>query len=139
MNILVMGHLLLGFLTAVAILVNLQLVRLGRRYRSQHEMLPPAVASLLIWLPLAAAVMVAGGVALGESSLLSYHDAQDVGELSWFVVGACLSIFADLCAAMTWITVREALKVTDATDDLETALVSLGSQDMPSVIERDEQ
>lgn len=118
MNILVLGHLLLGFLAAISILVNLALVRLGRRCRHRKELLTPFVVSILRWLPVAAVVMMAGGVALGESSLLSYHESQDVGGLSWFVVGASLAIFANLCAAMTWITLREALKLLDASDDL---------------------
>jgi hypothetical protein len=138
-NIFVMGHLLLGFLAAVAIVVNFQLARLGRSHRHHRERLAPFVVALLLWLPLAAAVMVAGGVALGESSLLSYHDSQDVNGLDWFVVGACLSIFADVCAAMTLITLREALKMTEATDELEAALAQLASLDTSNIIEPDEQ
>ncbi len=110
MDIIVLGQFLLGFLAAVAILVNIQLVRLGHRYRDRNAPLLPLVDRLLFWLPIAAVILAAGGVALGESSLLSYHEGQDVNGLSWFVVGAGLSIFADLCAALTWITLREAFK-----------------------------
>ncbi len=130
MDILLLGQCLLGALAAVAVLVNLQLVRLGRRHRGRRAMQAPLVAALLRWLPLAAIVIVAGGVALGEISLLGYHAGQDVNGLSWFVVGACLSIFADMCAAMTWITLREALKMTEASDDLEAALTALISRDI---------
>src|SRR5690242_9673216 len=122
MDIILLGQLLLGVLAAVALLVNIQLARLGRRYRNYQAMQTPLMAALLRWLPLAAVVIVAGGVALGEISLLTYHHGQDVNGLSWFVVGACLSIFADMCAAMAWITLREALKMTEASDDLEAAL-----------------
>lgn len=139
MNIFVMGHVLLGFLAVVALLVNVQLVRLGRRHRHHTQRLTPFVVSLLVWLPYAAVVIVVGGVALGETSLLNYQHGQDVGGLSWFVVGACLSIFADLCAAMTLITLSEALKVINAADDLETALAAFTPQEPPRVIEQDEQ
>jgi hypothetical protein len=139
MNIFVMGHVLLGFLAVVALLVNVQLVRLGRCHRHHTQRLTPFVAALLVWLPYAAGVMVVGGVALGETSLLGYQQGQDVNGLSWFVVGACLSIFANLCAAMTLITLSEALKVIDATDDLDTALAMLTQQEPPRVIEQDEQ
>ncbi len=138
MDIILLGHLLLGLLAAVAILVNIQLVRLGRRHRGHQAMQAPLVAALLRWLPVAAIVIVAGGVALGEISLPGYHAGQDVNGLSWFVVGACLSIFADMCAAMAWIALREALKVTEASDDLEAALAALVSQDISSPTRQDE-
>lgn len=113
MDIILLGHCLLGFLAVVAIIVNIQLVRLGRRFRGRQVPLTPFLASLLLWLPVMALVVVAGGVALGESSLLTYRAGQNAAGLSWFVVGTSLAIFADLCAAMTWITLREALKGTD--------------------------
>src|SRR5215467_1924754 len=69
MDIIILGQCLLGFLAVVAILVNLQLARLGRRQRRRKTPLPPLVASLLLWLPVLASVIVAGGGALGESSL----------------------------------------------------------------------
>jgi hypothetical protein len=132
-----MGHLLLGFLAAVSMLVNIQLARLGRRQRRRNQLLAPFVASLLLWLPLVTVLIVAGGVALGEISLLGYRDSQDVNGLSWFVVGACLSIFANLCAAMTWIALREALKGPSAPDHLEQ-MASLAAQDFSNRIEEDE-
>jgi hypothetical protein len=138
MDIILLGQLLLGFLAAVAILVNIQLARLGRRYRSHQAMQTPLVAALLRWLPLAAVVVVAGGVTLAEISLSGYRQGQDVNGLSWFVVGTCLSIFADMCAAMTWITLREALKMTAASDDLETALAALASEDISPPTRQDE-
>jgi hypothetical protein len=138
MDIILLGQILLGSLAVVALLVNIRLARLGRRYRSHQAMRAPLVAALLRWLPLAAVVMVAGGVALGEITLLSYHQGQDVGGLSWFVVGACLSIFADMCAAMTWIALREALKMAEASDDLEAALAALASQDISVPARQDE-
>jgi|SRR5579859_3026220 len=136
MNILLMGQLLLGFLVAVSILVNISLVGLGQRQRRSGALLPPFIVLLLRWLPWMAALMVVGGVALGESSLLGYQQSPDVNGLGWFVLGASLSIFADVCAAMTLITLREALKVTDATIDLATALTSLAAQ---ALLERQEQ
>ncbi|HEY7358134.1 MAG TPA: hypothetical protein VH590_16755 [Ktedonobacterales bacterium] len=138
MDMILLGQLLLGALAAVAVLVIIQLVRLGRRHRGQPGMQTPLVAALLRWLPLAVMVIVAGGVALGEISLLGYHAGQDVNGLSWFVVGACFSIFADMCAAMTWITLREALKMTEASDDLAAALSALAAQDISSPTQQDE-
>jgi hypothetical protein len=114
MDIIILGQILLGFLAVVAIIVTILLLRLGRRYRGLQISLTPLANFFLRWLPFVALVVVASGVTLGETSLLSYHEAQDVSELNWFVVGACLAIFADLCAAMTWITLREAVKGTDA-------------------------
>jgi hypothetical protein len=113
MDIIILGQFLLGFLTLVALAVNMQLVRLGRRFRARHVPLTPFLALLLLWLPVVALVVVAGGAALGETSLLTYRAGQDASGLDWFVVGASLAIFANLCAAMTWITLREALKGTD--------------------------
>lgn len=112
MNVLVMGQLLLGFLAAIALLVGAFFVRLRRRYRRLVARLTP-MSPLLLWLPLAAAVMVAGALALAELSLLGYNTSQDVEGLSWFVVGACLMIFANLCVALAAIALREALKVAD--------------------------
>ncbi len=128
MDILLMGELLLGFLVAVALVVNVLLVRLGRRQRRSIVSLPSFIALLLRWLPWIAVFLVVGGVALGESGLLGYQQSPDVSGLGWFVVGASLSIFADVCAALMLITLREALKVTTATIDLETALASLAAQ-----------
>ncbi len=113
MDIILLGQGLLGFLAVVALAVNIQLVRLGRRYQGRHLPLTPFLASLLRGLPVVALVVVVGGVALGESSLLTYRAGQSAAGLTWFVVGASLAIFADLCAAMTWITLREALKGPD--------------------------
>ncbi len=131
-----MGHVLLGCLAAVSLLVNVLLMRLRRGLRP--EAVTRFAAAFLRWLPLAAVAMVAGGVALGEMSLLNYYDGQAVNGLDGFLVGAGLSIFADLCAAMTWIMLREAVKVTGAADDLEKALAVLAAQDFPGVGEQDE-
>jgi len=115
MNVLVMGQLLLGFLAVIAILSNALFVRLRQRYQRRMKILTP-LSPLLLWLPLVAAVMVAGALALAESSLLSYSASQDVNGLLWFVVGACLMIFADLCVALAAIALREALRVADMVD-----------------------
>jgi hypothetical protein len=138
MDILVLGQVLLGFLAAVAILVNIQLVRLGREYRRRNKSLAPILAAMLLWLPLLAGVIAAGGIALGESSLLSYRAGQDVNGLGWFVLGACLSIFADTIAATIWITMRDVLKMVDATDKLAEAFAILASQDSSDMIGQDE-
>jgi hypothetical protein len=116
MSVLVMGQLLLGFLTAIALLVGVLFVRLRQRYRRRVVLLKP-MSPLLLWLPLAAAVMVTGALALAERSLLSYNASQDVNGLSWFVVGACLLIFADLCVALAAIALREAVRVADMGDE----------------------
>ncbi len=110
MDIMILGHCLLGFLAVVAIVVNIQLVRLARRYRERQLPMTPMLTLLLARLPLLALVVVAGGDALGESSLLTYRAGLDASGLDWFVVGASLAIFADLCSSMTWITLREALR-----------------------------
>jgi hypothetical protein len=138
MSIMLMGQLLLGFLAGASILVNIQLMRLGRHHRRHIELLAPLMRSLLLWLPHLALLIVAGAIALGESSLLGYRGSQDVNGLSGFVVGACLSIVADLCASLTLITLREAFKVTDTAGELERALANLASEASSKETEQDE-
>lgn len=116
MSVQMMGQTLLGLLLLVAFLVNLALIRLGRRSLSRLAQVAAPMLLLLRWLPWLALLLAVGGLALAESSLLTYHDAQDPGSLSWLVIGACLMIVADLCAALVWITLREAFKATSSSD-----------------------
>jgi hypothetical protein len=116
MNVQVMGQTLLGVLLLVALLVNIALLRLGRRSLSHFTQLAAPMRSLLLWLPWLALLLAGGGLALAESSLLTYHDAQDLSSLNWLVIGACLIILADVCAALVWITLREAIKATSSSD-----------------------
>jgi hypothetical protein len=116
MNVQVMGQTLLGVLLLVALLVNVALVRLGRRSLSRFAQLAAHMCLLLRWLPWLSLLVAVGGLVLAESSLLTYHAAQDPGSLSWLVIGACLMILADMCAALVWITLREAVKVARSSE-----------------------
>lgn len=116
MSVQVMGQALLGVLLLVAFLVNGALVRLGRRSASRFAQLAVPMQLLLRWLPWVALLLAVGGLALAESSLLTYRDAPDPGSLSWLVIGACLMILADMCAALVWITLREAVKVAGSSE-----------------------
>lgn len=138
MNISIIGQFLLGFLAVVAILVNIQLVRLGLRYRKRRKALVPIAVALLFWLPLLDVVIAAGGIALAESSLLSYQGGQSANDLGWFVVGTGLSIFADTFAALIWIPIREVFNVSVATDDLLATFAMLASQVRARTTEEDE-
>ncbi len=116
MSVQVMGQSLLGLLLLAALLVNLALIRLGRRSWGCLVQVAAPMQLLLRWLPWVALLLAVGGLALAESSLLTYHTAQDPGSLSWLVIGACLMIVADLCAALVLITLREALKTVSSSD-----------------------
>lgn len=118
MNVQIVGQALLGGLLVVALLLNVQLGRLGRRHRRPIETLASPLRALLLWLPWGVLLLVAGGMILAEISLLRYHDAQNLDGLSWFVVGACLMILADLFVALVYLPLREAFKVADMTGRL---------------------
>ncbi|HLV99731.1 MAG TPA: hypothetical protein VKT82_13760 [Ktedonobacterales bacterium] len=139
MDIIILGQFLLGFLAVVAILVNLQLMRLGLRYRKRHKAQATILVAMLFWLPLLAVVLAAGGITLAESSLLSPHTGQDMGWLGWFVLGVGLSIFADTFAALIWIPMREIFNTQIAIDDLVEPFAILASQARASSPEEDEQ
>ena len=128
MNSIILGQFLLGFLAVIAMLVNIQLVRLGLRHRKRHKPLAPIGAALLFWLPLLAVALAAGGIALAESNLLGYHAGQDVGWLGWFVLGVGLTIFADTFAALVWIPMREIFNVSVAVEDLVEPFAILAAQ-----------
>jgi hypothetical protein len=138
MNIIILGQVLLGFLALVALLVNLQLARLGLRYRQRQKPLSALLVAALIWLPLLDVALAAGGIALAEITLLSYRAAPDVGGLGWFVVGAGLAIFADTFATLIWIPMREIFNTRVAIDDLAEPFAILASQVRLSATEDDE-
>ena len=138
MHIIILGQVLLGFLAVIAMLINLQLVRLGLRYRKRQKPLAPIGVALLFWLPLLSVALAAGGIALAESSLLSYHTGQDVGGIGWFVLGVGLSIFADTFAALIWIPMREIFNTRVAIDDLAEPFAILASQVRTRTTEEDE-
>jgi len=128
MDSIILGQFLLGFLAVVAIVVNIQLVRLGLRHRRRHKPQATIWVAALFWLPLLSVALAAGGIALAEISLLSNHAGQDVVWLGWFVLGAGLSIFADTFAALVWIPMREIFNVRVAIDDLVEPFAILASQ-----------
>ncbi len=138
MDILIVGQFLLGFLAVIAILVNMQLLRLGLRYRKRHKPLAMIWVKTLFWLPLLAVLLAAGGIALAEISLLGYRAGQDVSGLGWFVVGAGLAIFADTFAALVWIPVREVFNMSVAIEDLDETFAMLASQVRDGATEEDE-
>jgi hypothetical protein len=116
MSVQVMGQTLLGLLLLAACLINGVLLRLGRRSASRFAPLAAPMRFLLRWLPWVALLLAVGGLALAESSLLTYHEASDPGSVSWLVIGACLMMLSDMSAALVWITLREAVKVTGASE-----------------------
>lgn len=112
MSVQVMGQTLLGLLLLVSLLVNASLLRLVKRGAALWGDVAAPLRAFLRWLPWVALLLTLGGLALAEGSLLTYHQAQNLDGLNWLVIGACLMIFANLCAAMVWLALREAVKIT---------------------------
>ncbi len=135
MNNLFMGHLLLGLLAVVGLVVSMLLLRQVRHLPSGAL----AFRVALRWLPIIVLVIVAGGAALAESSLLTVQDGQGVDGLNGFVVGTCLVIFADLCAVLACISLKEALKTARSADDLGVLLSSLPSYENTPIMPSEEE
>jgi hypothetical protein len=135
MSSLLLGHLLLGVLGVIGLVVTILLLRQVRHLSAGT----PAFRTVLHWLPIIALIVMAGGVALAESSLLSIQGGQGVDGLGGFVIGTCLVIFADLCVALACISLREVLKTTRAADDLRALLSPLSSQESNATIAVEEE
>lgn len=135
MSTLFLGHLLLGLLGLVGLVFTVLLLRQVRPLSAGT----PAFRTALHWLPIIALVVVIGGVALAEGSLLSIQSGQGVDGLSGFVIGTCLVIFADLCTALACISLREALKTARAADDLTVLLSAFSSQESNTTMTPEEE
>lgn len=128
MDVLLMGQLLLLFLIVIALLVNGLLLRLGWRFRQALSEVPLVLNALLLWAPLFLLVLVIGGAVLAEFNLFTFRDGQDdMSGLSWFIVGMCVVIFANVCSAFTFINLRETLKIASPANSVEGVLPAPGT------------
>lgn len=119
MDVLLMGQFLLLFLIVIALLVNGLLLRLGLRFRQALSEVPLVLNALLLWAPLFLLALVIGGAVLAEFNLFTFRDGQDMSGMSWFIVGMCLVIFANVCSAFTFINLRETLKIASLANVVE--------------------
>lgn len=126
MDVLLMGQLLLVFLIVIALLVNGLLLRLGCRFRQALSAVPLALNALLLWAPLFLLALVIGGAVLAEFNLFTFRDGQDMSGMSWFIVGMCLVIFANVCSAFTFINLRETMKIAALATVVEATMPALG-------------
>lgn len=126
MDVLLMGQLLLVFLIVIALLVNGLLLRLGWRFRQALSAVPLALNALLLWAPLFLLALVIGGAVLAEFNLFTFRDGQDMSGMSWFIVGMCLVIFANVCSAFTFINLRETMKIAALATVVEATMPALG-------------
>jgi hypothetical protein len=122
MDVLLMGQLLLGCLLLIALLVNGLLLRLGQQLRHALSEVPGSLNTLLLWAPVGLLAMVLGGAALAEYNLFTFRDAPDTSGISWFMLGACLMIFANVCSAFILIRLKETLSMAKRANDLEMLL-----------------
>ena len=122
MDVLLMGHLLLGCLLVIALLVNGLLLRLGQQFRHTLSEVPGSLNALLLWAPIALLAMVIGAAALAEFNLFTFQDAPDTSGVSWFMLGACLMIFANVCSAFILIRLKETLRMAKSAHHLEMLL-----------------
>lgn len=122
MDVLLMGQLLLGCLLFIAFLVNGLLLRLAQRLRHTLSEVGGSLNALLLWAPVGLLAMVLGAAALAEFSLFTFRDAPDTSGISWFMLGACLMIFANVCSAFTLIRLKEALSIARRANTLEMLL-----------------
>lgn len=120
MSVLLMGHLLLGCLLLIALLANGLLLRLGQQWRHRA---PGSLHTLLLWMPVGLLAVALLATALAEFNLLTYQHEPDTSGVSWFMLGACLMIFADVCSTVILIRLKELLHtMRRARDDLEIML-----------------
>lgn len=127
MDVLLMGQLLLGCLLLIAFLVNGLLFRFGQRLRQTLSEAPGSLNTLLLWAPVGLLAMVLGAAALAEFSLFTFRNAPDTSGIGWFMLGACLMIFANVCSAFILIRLKEALSIARGANTLEM-LLPLGTQ-----------
>ena len=126
MDVLLMGQVLIGCLLVLALLVNGLLLRLGWRLRHNLSAVPLLLNALLLWAPVVLLAVVIGGAALAEFNLFTFRNAQDTSGVSWFMLGTCLVIFANVCSAFILIRLRETLNMARRANDLDTLLLSVG-------------
>ena len=131
MDVLLMGQLLLGCLLLIALLVNGLLLRLGQRLRLALSEAPGSLNALLLWGPVGLLAMGIGAAALAEFSLFTFRNAPDTSGISWFMLGACLMIFANVCSAFILIRIKETLNIARKANTLERlhSLDTLGRSD----------
>ncbi len=122
MDVLLMGQLLLGCLLLIALLVNGLLLRLGQRLRHALSEASGSLNTLLVWAPVGLLAMAVGAAALAEFSLFTFRNAPDTSGISWFMLGACLMIFANVCSAFILIRLKETLSIARRANTLETLL-----------------
>ena len=127
MDIVVMGQLLLGCLLVIALLVNGLLLRLRWRLRRAFSEAPLVLNALLLWAPVFLLAVGIGGAALAGFNLLTFRNGQDTSGVSWFMLGTCLVIFANVCSAFILIRLRETLNIALGANRLEMGLLSLGT------------
>lgn len=129
MDVLLMGQLLLGCLLAMAFLMNGLLLRLGWRLRQSLSEAALSLNALLLWAPMFLLLVVIGGAAFAWFNLFTFRDAQDTSGVSWFMLGTCLVIFADVCSAFILIRLKETRTMARSANDPEMLLFPLGTSE----------
>ena len=119
MDVLLMGQLLLGCLLVIAFVVNGLLLRLRQRLRHILSEASWSLHTLLLWASVGLLFVVLSATALAEFSLFTFQNAPDTSRVSWFMLGACLMIFANVCSAFTLIRLRETLSMAKSANTLE--------------------
>lgn len=118
-DVLPMGQMLLGALLLIALIVNVRLLWLGQRLRHTLSEGAGSLHTLLLWAPIGLLVVALSATALAEFSLLTFRNAPDTSRVSWFMLGACLMIFANVCSAFILIRLKETLHMAKNANALE--------------------